>query len=285
MGAGRSPSRVLKPSKVQQKVKQQQIQDTKRRLAQAEQRAAEAEQRAAQAEDMARQKAQQAEQAQMAELEAQQRLFDAEREKLDASKARQRPAAQPGVPKQGGVKQATSSKQRPVTADQKAHEIMRIGDRHQRNGQLTVNEMRTYLSGTPYEAFSKWVSQRGALRAVDLDLSGHLSLPELTTAVRLYLEQAPPEEVDDFLAGRARSLSPSRERPYSTYAEGTASEAQGPAPWQASLRGLDSPNSPRSRGRANAHEGLHSPRSPRRNASGDSRSKSKSPSPSPRHGR
>ena len=39
--------------------------------------------------------------------------------------------------------------------------IMRAADRHNRNGELTVNELRTYLRGTEYQAFVGWFTGLG----------------------------------------------------------------------------------------------------------------------------
>lgn len=69
---------------------------------------------------------------------------------------------------------------------------MMKADRHKKNARLTVNEMRTHLRGTAFEAFCDWltgpdkeVSRRWA--SFDRSCEGSLSGPEISMAVEEYL--------------------------------------------------------------------------------------------------
>ena len=67
-------------------------------------------------------------------------------------------------------------------------------DRHQRNGVLSVNELRTFLRGGEFGAFAEWLAPPGRRstnwRQYDWDSDGGLDMSELTAAVGQYLEES-----------------------------------------------------------------------------------------------
>lgn len=81
-----------------------------------------------------------------------------------------------------------------VQAQQYANAIMETADRHCSNGSLTVNEMRTFLSRTPFEPFLEWLTgdRLRYFRQFDTDRDGALSMPELQESVEEYLSQPGP---------------------------------------------------------------------------------------------
>ena len=84
-----------------------------------------------------------------------------------------------------------------------AAEIMRIADRHARNGQLCIAELQTFLSGTEYEEFLDWLlARRAALRGFDADDDQDLDVHEIAKAVELYAK-----ELDEKRARGGRKLA------------------------------------------------------------------------------
>jgi len=85
-----------------------------------------------------------------------------------------------------------------------AREIMAVGDRHYRNGRLSVNEMRTFLKGTSHEDFVIWLTGPGTrltgnFRIFDLDCDGAIDLQELQRAVQSYYDDT--EDVEPLQDG------------------------------------------------------------------------------------
>jgi len=77
-----------------------------------------------------------------------------------------------------------------------AKEIMRIGDRHTANQELSITEMRTYLKGSKHHDFLEWLlkidSGGGKIDTkkfsqYDADSEGSLDIDELTSAVNQYV--------------------------------------------------------------------------------------------------
>lgn len=68
-----------------------------------------------------------------------------------------------------------------------AQAIMQLGDRFQRNGRLTITEMRTFLAGTVYQQFAEWLSEGANFSRFDADHNGAINLTELKDAVREYM--------------------------------------------------------------------------------------------------
>jgi len=68
---------------------------------------------------------------------------------------------------------------------------MASADKHSRNGHLSVNEIRTFLRGGPYESFAGWLTGGGAGRGnfsrFDKNKDGWIDLVELEEAVLDYL--------------------------------------------------------------------------------------------------
>lgn len=104
-------------------------------------------------------------------------------------------------------------------AKRMAAAIMKQADRHNHNGELTVNEMRTFLHGTEYQTFSDWLSAPHTRdrhwKAHDRDMSGTMDLGELEKAVDEYLrdvtegeEEAMEEEEEE--ARQATRWEPGR---------------------------------------------------------------------------
>ena len=81
---------------------------------------------------------------------------------------------------------------------QMARAIMDQADRHQRNGVLSVNELRTFLRGGEFGAFAEWLAPPGrrstVWRQYDWDSDGGLDMTELTAAVGQYLEESAAEQ-------------------------------------------------------------------------------------------
>ena len=50
-----------------------------------------------------------------------------------------------------------------------AREILALADRHQRDGQLSVVEIETFLKGSAHEEFASWLLQRRAARFKTFD--------------------------------------------------------------------------------------------------------------------
>ena len=100
-------------------------------------------------------------------------------------------------------------------AAQMARAIMEQADRHQRNGLLSVNEMRTFLRGGEFEAFSEWLSppqMRNVCWAqYDWDKDGALDMNELQAAVVQYLRES-PQESSVVAAPTVRAAAPDSER-------------------------------------------------------------------------
>ena len=66
-----------------------------------------------------------------------------------------------------------------------AREILALADRHQRDGQLSVVEIETFLKGSEHEEFATWLLQRRAARfkTFDRDHGADLDLAELAAAL------------------------------------------------------------------------------------------------------
>lgn len=69
--------------------------------------------------------------------------------------------------------------------------IMKLGDRFQVNGSLTLNEMTTFLAGTVYHEFCDWLSEPSVFGRFDANHDSMLNLTELQDAVREYLGGEP----------------------------------------------------------------------------------------------
>jgi len=114
------------------------------------------------------------------------------------------PAAEATAPSADGAAGApstasaglTQSAVRRVVSDRArllAKDILHRGDRHDANGSMSVNEMRTFLQGTPHQAFGEWLSTPGS-RGVrwkqhDRDVDGAMDLSELEGAVEAHLTE------------------------------------------------------------------------------------------------
>jgi len=105
--------------------------------------------------------------------------------------------------------------QRLNEAKRMAGSIMRRADRHCRNKELTVNELRTFLRNTEFEAFSEWLSapqsRNRAWKRHDADWSGALGLRELEGAVQAYLLHETPASTGTSTPS-AREASPGAKR-------------------------------------------------------------------------
>jgi len=83
-----------------------------------------------------------------------------------------------------------------------AQDVMFLADKHAKNGQLTCTEMQTFLRGTKYEGFMRWITDMKQWCIFDKDLSGTIALNELQAALRAYQAQtgdlvdAEPDEND-----------------------------------------------------------------------------------------
>jgi len=69
-----------------------------------------------------------------------------------------------------------------------AEEIMAIADRIVHNGELSKNELETYLLHTEYEEFLYWCKQKGHFRGEDTDHDGQLNVEELKGAMTHFLD-------------------------------------------------------------------------------------------------
>ena len=69
-----------------------------------------------------------------------------------------------------------------------AREIMKMADRHARNGQLTILELDTFLSGTEHQGFLDWLrsNRSRVFKEFDKDDDEDLDLRELERAVARY---------------------------------------------------------------------------------------------------
>ena len=85
-----------------------------------------------------------------------------------------------------------------------AAEIMRVADRHARNGQLCIAELQTFLTGTEHEEFLEWLlARRAALfKQFDADDDQDLDVHEIAKAVELYAK-----ELDEKRARGGRKLA------------------------------------------------------------------------------
>ena len=72
-----------------------------------------------------------------------------------------------------------------VNARKLAAEIIAQADADLSNGSLTVNELKTYLTGRKYRRFLAWLTTDRAhnFKAFDADHSGSIELPELVSAI------------------------------------------------------------------------------------------------------
>lgn len=93
-----------------------------------------------------------------------------------------------------GVREPSSPLAREMAAA-----VLVIADQHARNGLLSVSEMRTFLRGSPFEAFGRWLSSPGSRgsswKAHDVDQNGVLDLQELeahTAALQSWTRARPP---------------------------------------------------------------------------------------------
>jgi len=68
-----------------------------------------------------------------------------------------------------------------------AAEIMRIGDRHSANNLLSELEVRTFVVGTQYDSFARWLLSKRRFHTYDSDGSGALGQQELYTSLKDYL--------------------------------------------------------------------------------------------------
>ena len=110
--------------------------------------------------------------------------------------------------------------QRPPPTDeavQMARAIMDQADRHQRNGVLSVNELRTFLQGGEFAAFSEWLSPPGRRstnwRQYDWDRDGGLDMAELTAAAGQFLEESEAEQQQQAVERQAESAAAKASEP------------------------------------------------------------------------
>jgi len=89
-----------------------------------------------------------------------------------------------------------------VLAKQIAKEIIKKADRHCHNGQLSINEMRTFLKGTEFETFSSWLTQIPTFSRFDKNRNGAIDRKELRRALKEYLDTHQVTE-DFFVVGNA----------------------------------------------------------------------------------
>ena len=64
----------------------------------------------------------------------------------------------------------------PKVARRMCRRLMQRADRHCRNGELTVNEMKTFLRGTSYASFADWVARPRNMAKHDFDRDGTLKV-------------------------------------------------------------------------------------------------------------
>ena len=71
--------------------------------------------------------------------------------------------------------------------------IFKIADRSCNNSELTVNEIDTFLRGSPYEGFSTWltVDRQRNFKRFDKNKSSSISQDELAEAFQEYVSSKP----------------------------------------------------------------------------------------------
>jgi len=111
----------------------------------------------------------------------------------------------------GGENAATRAQKE--EAHKYARMIMDSADKHSRNGRLSVNEMRTFLRGGPFEAFTAWLTgarggDRGHFSRFDKDMDGSINTTELEAAVLGYLldDQSHRFQIPEKKAGPSTTL-------------------------------------------------------------------------------
>ena len=67
--------------------------------------------------------------------------------------------------------------------------LMKRADGHFRNGELTINEMRTFLKATEFEAFANWLTEIKTFRFYDKNRNGAIDKKELKRAMIDYLNK------------------------------------------------------------------------------------------------
>ena len=93
-------------------------------------------------------------------------------------------------------KTADNQNHQKPAADRLARMVLATADRHCKNGQLTVNELRTFL---PVHPFTLWLlSRQGSLVQFDRNHDGVLTLSELRQACTEFLKEMPDHaEIDE----------------------------------------------------------------------------------------